>query len=341
MTGANDTVSLPPQGCIVTKVERTAAAGAAWKAGRDSTQLQYNKGRREVSDDSGNANSVQTRRRMLQGLLAAGMASPLVSGAAVAEGLRTASMQESSLCNPLLWAVAWKQSAAEYAALCHQAFNLARLQLDLALSQQSAGDRPLAVITDMDDTILHANDYWARLISENRDFFDDAIWDEWIPQNRVTATPGALAFCNYCEERDVAVFYVTNREQGESTRDYALGHLRHLGFPVPDTDRLIVFRDTSDKSSARDAIQKAFRVPFLLGDNLNDYKRDYYIADVDDRLAVMERDRADYGHRFIVLPNPTDGHWVRAIFGDSEPAPTDDNRQRLLDAATRSRVPAA
>ena len=292
-----------------------------------------------MSEDSSKVISVRTRRRMLQGLLAAGMATPLIPGPGASAYVPPAGSQRSSLRNPLLWAVAWKQTAAEYAALCYQAYNLARLQLDLALSKQSAGDKPLAIITDMDDTILHANDYWARLVREDRDFFDDAIWDEWIPQNRVTPTPGALEFCNYCDERDVAVFYVTNREQGENTRDYALGHLRHLGFPLPDTDRLIVFRDTSDKSSARDAVRRRFNVPFLLGDNLNDYKRDYYVADPDERWALMDRDRADYGHLFILLPNPTDGHWVRAIFGDSEPAPTDDNRRRLRDAAMRSRLP--
>ncbi|HEX7719967.1 MAG TPA: HAD family acid phosphatase, partial [Woeseiaceae bacterium] len=225
-----------------------------------------------MSDDSSKAMSIRTRRRMLQGMLATALATPLVPDTGAGADVLAAGTQESSLRNPLLWAVAWKQTAAEYAALCHQAFNLARLQLDLALLQQSAGDKPLAVITDMDDTILHANDYWARLVSENRDFFDDVIWDEWIPQNRVTPTPGALEFCDYCDERDVAVFYVTNREQGENTREYALGHLRNLGFPVPDTDRLIVFRGTSDKSSARDAVRQRFRVPFLLGDNLNDYK---------------------------------------------------------------------
>ena len=292
-----------------------------------------------MSDDSSKAMSIRTRRRMLQGLLAAGLATPLVADSGAGADVLAAGTPESSLRNPLLWAVAWKQTSAEYAALCYQAFNLARLQLDLALSQQSAGDKPLAVITDMDDTILHANDYWARLVSENHDFFDDAIWDEWIPQNRVTAAPGALEFCDYCDERDVAVFYVTNREQGENTREYALGHLRHLGFPLPDADRLIIFRDTSDKNSAREEIRQHFHVPFLLGDNLNDYKRDYYVADVNDRFALMERDRADYGHRFILLPNPTDGHWVRAIFGESEPAPTEDNRQRLRDAAMRSRLP--
>ncbi len=147
------------------------------------------------------------------------------------------------------------------------------------------------------------------------------------------AVPGALDFCHYCSERDVAVYYVTNRNQGENTRDFALGHLQHLGFPLPDEDRLIVFRETSDKSPARESIMRQYDVPFLIGDNLNDYKRDYYVADVDERLLRMERDRDDYGHHFILLPNPTDGHWVRAIFGDSEPAPTDENRRRLHRAA--------
>ena len=267
-----------------------------------------------------------SRRRMLNLFLTGGAAAVLSAATRAADPSAMAD-------NPLNWAVAWKQTAAEFRALCYQAFNIATLQLDRALARQSNGDKPLAVITDMDDTILHANDYWALLIERNRDFFDDGIWDDWIPKNRVTAVPGALEFCNYCIARDVAVFYVTSREQGSDTRAYARGHLRHLGFPLPVEERLIVFRDTSDKSAAREAIAARYQVPFLIGDNLNDYKRDYYVADVAERQSVMERDRDDYGHRFIVLPNPTDGHWVRAIFGESEPAPTDENRRRLRDAA--------
>ncbi len=74
----------------------------------------------------------------------------------------------------------------------------------------------------------------------------------------------------------------------------------------------------------------------IIGDNLNDYKRDYYVKDVEKRRALMERDRAEFGRKFILLPNPTNGHWVRAIFGDSEPPPTDANRRTLKAAATRS-----
>jgi predicted secreted acid phosphatase len=50
----------------------------------------------------------------------------------------------------------------------------------------------------------------------------------------------------------------------------------------------------------------------------------------------MERDRDDYGRKFIVLPNPTDGHWVRAIFGESEPIATAENLRILAEAASRN-----
>ena len=46
------------------------------------------------------------------------------------------------------------------------------MRIDHALAEQRAGDRPLAVITDMDNTILHALSYWGYLINEGKDFFD-------------------------------------------------------------------------------------------------------------------------------------------------------------------------
>ncbi len=235
--------------------------------------------------------------------------------------------------NSLLWAVAWKQTAAEFAALCHQAYQLARLRLDERLAARQPNDRRLAVITDVDDTILHAGSYWGHLVAEGREFFDDATWDEWLPENLMTPVPGARAFFDYCASRDVEVFYVTNRDQGERTFEYALAQLEEFGFPYADETHLWVFRDTSNKTPAREAIEQDFDVALMLGDNLNDYRRDYYVADVDERMALMERDRDDWGSRFILLPNPTDGHWVRAIFGDSEPAPTDENRRKLAEAA--------
>lgn len=61
--------------------------------------------------------------------------------------------------NILTVAVAWKQTAAEYGALYHQAFNIARERVDQALAAQKSGDKPLCVVTDVDDTLILHPDY--------------------------------------------------------------------------------------------------------------------------------------------------------------------------------------
>jgi len=255
------------------------------------------------------------------------------AGALLDRGEGAAANPSCDLQNPLLWAVAWKQTSAEYAALCHQGYNLARMLLDQALARHGAGDPPLAIITDVDDTIVHAGAYWAELIGQGMDFFDDDLWDAWIPTNQVTPVPGALDFFHYAASRGVEIFYITNRDQGEGTEAYALDHLKVLGFPFADMDHLTVLRESSNKEPARQVVAERFEVVLLLGDNLNDFRRVYYVEDVAERMARMEADREAFGTRFIVFPNPTDGHWVRAIFGDSEPPPTEANRRRLREAA--------
>lgn len=238
--------------------------------------------------------------------------------------------------NLLISAVAWKQTAAEYKALYYQAYNLARMQLDQAIAAQKSGDKPLAVITDIDDTILNAGNYWGYLINNGQDFFDDDVWDRWVPHNRFTAMPGALDFFNYAKSRGVEVFYVSSRDQGDKTFDYALGNLTALGFPYADAGHVTILRDSSNKEPKQNEIARRYNVVVMLGDNLNDFRRKYYVKDVDERSRLMEEDRELFGRKFIIMPNPTDGHWIRAIFGDSEPPATDANRARFREAASKS-----
>ena len=264
----------------------------------------------------------------------------LCSGVAAqtpAPGPNTTGPSGTGVNNALLYAVAWKQTAAEYRALYYQGFNLARTQVELALAKRKDGDKPLAVVTDMDDTILHALNYWGHLVNQNKDYFDDPVWDSWIPENKVTASPGSTEFLKFCADNQVEVFYVTSREQGEQTYDFAMGHLKLLGFPYADTQHLTVLRDTSNKEKRQNEIMQKFEVVVFLGDNLNDFRRKFYIKnDVDARLKMMETEREQYGRKYILFPNPTDGHWLAAIFGDSEPPPTDTNREIMKKAATRS-----
>ena len=241
---------------------------------------------------------------------------------------------DADLENNLTMAMAWKQTAAEYRALYHQGFNLARLRVELALAQKQDGSLPLAIISDVDETLLLANGYWGYLIEQGRDFFDDAIWDRWVAENRAVASPGALEFLEFCVANGVEIFYVTNRDQGDSTVDLALDNLSAVGFPSVDRAHLRVLRETSNKEQVQQQIREDHEVVVLLGDNLNDFARRYYSTDLEQRLSLMEEDRGHYGRDYILFPNPTDGHWIRAIFGDSEPPPSDANRSTLKQAAT-------
>ena len=235
--------------------------------------------------------------------------------------------------NPLLYAVAWKQTAAEYRALFHQGFNVARFHLAEAIATHKPENKPLAVITDVDDTILLSTPYWGYLVTEGKDFFDDNAWDSWIRNNSTVASPGALEFLRYCYANDVEVFYVTNRDQGPDTFSLALNNLSTAGFPYADSEHLSVLRESSNKEAIQARLRDEYQVVLSLGDNLNDFARKYYVADVDERIERMTDDRELYGMQYVLFPNPTDGHWIRAIFGESEPAPTDENRLKFKEAA--------
>ena len=241
--------------------------------------------------------------------------------------------------NNLITAVAWKRASAEYEALYHQGFNLARMHVERRLQERRAQKAdpdvlPVAVIADLDDTVLDTRDYWRELIDAGIDFFDDARWDAWVAKNRARSSPGAWEFLTFCESEKVQVFYITSRDQGERTMALALNQLKTAAMPYADAEHVTVIKD-SDKEPRQVAIKQKYDVVVLLGDNLNDFRRYYYVTDRDERLRRMNEDAAQFGRKFILFPNPTDGHWVRAIFGTSEPPATPENRNLLRNVAAR------
>lgn len=235
--------------------------------------------------------------------------------------------------NVMAMAVAWKETAAEYDALYYQGFNVARMHVERALAERAASStpdaRPLAVISDLDDTVLDTRDYWRERMANHEAFFNDAVWDEWVTKNRVRATPGALQFLNFCLESGVEVFYITQRDQGPETMALALANIRTAGLPFADEEHLTVLRGDSNKEPRQREIAETRDVVVYLGDNLNDFSRGYYLSHWEARRGRLAEDRAALGRRFVLFPNPTDGHWVRAMFGETEPPASPANLNRL------------
>ena len=115
------------------------------------------------------------RKILRQGVAAAAIVGALTTSVVAAEP--EPREEQADLFNPLLYAIAWRQTAAEFRALYYQGFALAQLRVEQALAAREAGmlddARPLAVITDVDETVLLSGAYWGQLIADGGDFFDD------------------------------------------------------------------------------------------------------------------------------------------------------------------------
>lgn len=276
------------------------------------------------------------RRGMLRGVGLGGVAGAVLGGGLIGSTAR-AFAADDPVQNILSASVAWRITAAERDALYRQGFNIARDRLDLALARRRGHKarhrRRLAFISDIDDTVLSSDPYWALLIAAGKQAFDDALWDDWVRANGPVATPGAVAFTKYAKRKGVEIFYVSSRDQGEDTQAIGVANLRATGLAYADNAHVTMLRESSNKEPAQQAIAAKYEIVAYLGDNLNDFRRRYYVTGVAERRRLAAQDADEFGRRSIVFPNNTDGHWMRAIFGDSEPPDTAAYRALMLDAA--------
>src|SRR3954463_8034142 len=83
--------------------------------------------------------------------------------------------QEQSL---KIFPVLYQQTAAEYRALCYQAFNMAALRLN-EIPKKKFRKQKLAIITDLDETVLDNSYVEAQLIRDGKEF-SNATWKNWM-----------------------------------------------------------------------------------------------------------------------------------------------------------------
>lgn len=208
-----------------------------------------------------------------------------------------------------LFSVAFMQRAAEYSALCFQAYNIARQRVDESLMMETS--RPRAIITDIDETLLDnsAEEVHQGLLGKG---FDPVEWTHWTSLAIADTVPGALTFFKFAASKGVEIFYVTNREEKE--REGTLKNLEKFNFPYSDNEHLILKQDVSSKEARRQQIMKDHDVILLIGDNLSDFSALWDAKTVEQRLENVQKESALFGSRFIVLPNPVYGDWENALY---------------------------
>lgn len=206
--------------------------------------------------------------------------------------------------------VLWQQDAAEYRALCYQAFNIAALRLN-EIPKKVYRKNKLAIITDLDETILDNSYSEAQQIKDGKTYSAQS-WKSWTDKSAATAVPGAVEFLQAASAKGITVFYVSNR----STEEVAstLINLQKLNLPNAKTENMLFLSTTSSKEERRQTIMKDYHVILLLGDNLNDFAMVFEKKPSDVRFAETDKMKEEWGNKFIVLPNATYGEWENAIY---------------------------
>lgn len=209
--------------------------------------------------------------------------------------------------NNLLLPVVWYQASAEMEALYIQGFNIAKMRLAEAVNKDKG---KLAVVVDIDETMLNNSPIEAEFIKQNKGFSKE-FWNEWTSKASAEATPGSVDFANFAKSKGVEIFYISNRDVSEL--GVTIANLKKVGFPYADTLHCLFKTNTSDKELRRQEVAKTHNIILLIGDNLGDlaevfdFRRGNFGKEDVDSLKAM------FGSRYIILPNPMYGDWDKAL----------------------------
>lgn len=216
------------------------------------------------------------------------------------------------------------QTAAEYRACCYQAFNLAALRMKEGIAAAKDPNPRLAVVLDLDETVLDNAGFQAMQIRSNL-AYDSRLWDIWEEKqgDLVGLIPGAKNFVLAAGKLGVMVVYISNRN--EKNRAHTRDMLKRLGIPIEKEEQLLLATTTSDKTERRKATERAFTVLVYIGDNLRDFDEKFRCRKLETRsaaeldAAIRERhnrvddSRDDWGKKWIILPNTAYGEWTKPL----------------------------
>ncbi|WP_108259723.1 5'-nucleotidase, lipoprotein e(P4) family [Mangrovicoccus ximenensis] len=252
--------------------------------------------------------------------------------------------QEAVPQNDLMNATVWMETSVEYKATVMQLYKMAQAQLDAALAdsawtavpdKQGEGyeDLPVAIISDLDETMLDNGNYQASLVVRGTSY-SSSEWADYVESQTSGAVPGAVDFANYADGKGVKVFYVSNRK--EPGKEATIANMEALGFPMGGNVDTVLLRGGKEEwGSAKENriahVAENYRVVLLMGDNFGDFS-DAADGSLEERDAALEAAMDHFGHDWIVFPNPEYGSWESATFGGDWSLSGDARRRMKIDA---------
>ena len=179
-----------------------------------------------------------------------------------------------------LTAILWVQRSAEFRALSYQAYNLATMEVDKAIAQRREEEkkrklseqidnlRPLAVVLDIDDTLVCNAPLEMYYVEHPEAKANYNAWEHWIAQHN-ELLPGARDFLKYADKQGVHVFYVTGR--GPQDKDITVRFLQKAGLPFSDATHLLMNDRSGSKRNHFAKLARRYDIICYLGDNVADF----------------------------------------------------------------------
>ena len=194
--------------------------------------------------------------------------------------------------------VRWVTSSKEYKFSCHQTFNTASIMLDKYLKNNN--NKNLAIVMDLDETVLDNSQYQVELSNKNETFNMES-WSAWVIREEAKLVPGVKKFIKKVRKNNIRLIFISNRMHARLQATKA--NMKKLGIFSKD-DIFLLRKDRKDKkdvrrneiysSNGRMKKYEKFNVIQYFGDAMGDFP---------------VSDHSEFGKSQFVLPNPMYGKW--------------------------------
>lgn len=217
---------------------------------------------------------------------------------------------EEGLCAPQAYAMGlrYQQRSGEVAALQRQAYALATLRLKEAIAAHDGDEPPLAIITDLDETVLDNSALLARDMAACHDYTSWDTWSHWEREGTPQLIPGAREFLDLADAQGVAIYYLSDRTQ-ENEAD-TIATLETLELPQVSEESVMLLGPP--KAERRAIVNGLYTLVMQLGDTLHDFDGEFADANLSGQRERVEENAARFGVDWIVFPNAAYGDWSEA-----------------------------
>jgi len=200
----------------------------------------------------------------------------------------------------------------EYNLSCVQVYKTAQRQFDsldlkniesVMLEHKEGEKLPLAIVTDIDETIL-LNYKFEEEIIKGKVPFSNPLFKKYVNLGQQIPIKAAIKYFQYLSSKGIKIIYISNRTASMENATYE--YLKKYGYPIDSKDDLLLKGEkeewSRDKSSRRSYISKKYTVIQIFGDNLKDFTQT-------ENEIIKHKNR--FGISWFLLPNPIYGSWLK------------------------------